>query len=323
VNLNRWLLLGSGVLVLALVGGAAFGWATWTAQEYEKDFDRWLSEQRPRANAKAGVPDWAFGYWYKVDPQDLKDQASGCDEVRAARPALAAATGKLPRITELPIDWLSPTYGKAVDRDHRRAQVVKAFGDAADHVLKQMERDCGFLGEVLRFDVRSDAQWEKSIQLVDPESEPYCGELDGCIPVDAARRQRFASALAKSHDHQRSTESLFRSDECGSTSYGAACEDVADAMDRHLDADDEYLRQVRALTASSSGFAVNQTAKRADRAFARSEKTVRRILTKQVPGVEVFADFAEDPTSPDAFLLAAAHVRLRGLLDERTALTRL
>src|SRR5687768_13380857 len=101
VNLKRWLLLGAGVLVLVLVGGGAYGWATWTAKEYEKDFDRWASEVRPEANGSVRIPIATFGYWYPIGKQELKAQADGCDEVRAGRPALAAATEKLPRLTEL------------------------------------------------------------------------------------------------------------------------------------------------------------------------------------------------------------------------------
>ena len=317
-----WLLLGAGVLVVA-VGAGAFGWATWTAKEYESDFDRWASDVRPKANGSVRIPIGAFGFSYPIGDQELKSQAGGCDEIRAGRPALASATGKLPRITNLPVDWLSPAYGEAVDQDRRRARVVKAFSDSATSTLRQMELDCAFDGKVLRLQSRSDAQWEKSDQLADPRSAPSCGRKGGCIPVDADRRRRFASALTKSHDHQRSIESLFRTNECESSSFGTACEGVADAMDRYLDVDNEYIRQVRALTASSSGFAVNQAVDRYDKAFKKYEKTLRRLLTKQFPGVEDFGDFKNDPTSADAFLLAMSNLHVRELLDERTAMRKL
>jgi len=304
---------------VALIAGV-FGWATWTAKTYESDFDRWTSEQRPKANGSVRIPVAAFGYWYPVEDQEVKDQAGGCDEVRAGRPALAAATGKFPRITKLPVDWLGPEYAKAVDRDQRRARTVKAFIDAATPVLKQMERDCAFNGSVLRLESLSAAQWEKSDKLADPESAPFCGEEEGCIPDDAVRRRKFASALSKANDYQRSEESLFRTDECTSTSFGAACKDVADAMNRWLDADSAYIWQVRALTATSSVFAVNQAGDRADRADKRFEKTLRRLLSKQFPGVEDTAEFTDDPTSPDAFLAGVTRLRIQELLDERTAL---
>ena len=320
MNLKRWLLLGAGVLVLVLVGGGAYGWATWTAQEYEKDFDRWASDVRPKANGSVRVPIAAFGYWYPIGKQELKSQADGCEEARAGRPALTAATGKLPRLTKLPVDWLSPAYSKAVERDHQRARVVKAFSDAAVPALRQMERDCTFDGKILRSKSLSDAQWDKGDKLADPESAPSCGEKDGCIPLDEGRRRKFAVALTKSNDHERAIESLFRAKECGSTSFGVACEDVADAMDRWLDAQDEYNRQVRALTATSSGFAVNQAGDRADRAYKKYEKALKRILPKQFPGVEDTIDFKDDPTSPDAFLSGATNLRVRELLDERTAM---
>jgi len=307
---------------VALVAGA-FGWATWTAKEYESDFDRWASDVRPKANGSVRLPIGAFGFSYPIGDQELKSQAGGCDEIRAGRPALASSIGKLPRITNLPVDWLSPAYGKAVDQDRRRARVVKAFSDAATTTLRQMERDCAFDGKVLRLQSRSDAQWDKSDQLADPESAPFCGEKEGCIPGDADRRRRFASALTKSHEHLRSIESLFRTNECESSSFGAACEGVADAMDRFLDVDKEYIRQVRALTATSSGFAVNQEVARSDRAFKKYEKTLRRILPKQFPGVEDFDEFKNDPTSTDAFLSAANNLHVRELLDERTAMRKL
>ena len=320
MSLKRWLLLGAGVLVLALVGGAAFGWATWTANEYEKDFDRWASDVRPKADGSVRIPIATFGYWYPIGDEELKSQADGCDEVRTGRPALAAATGKLPRLAQLPVDWLSPAYSTAVDRDHRRARVVKAFNDAAESVMRQLERDCAFDGKVLRFMSLSDAQWDKSGELADPESAPSCGEKDGCIPLEAGQRRKFAVALVKSSDQARAVESLFRAKECGSTSFGVACEDLADAMDRWLDAQDEYNRQVRALTASSSGFAVNQAGDRADRALKKYRKTLRRMLPKRFPGVEDFADFTEDPASADAFLSAMNNMRVRQLLDERNAM---
>ena len=316
--MRRWLLLGAGVLVLVLVGGGAYGWATWTAQEYEKDFDRWASDVRPKANGSVRIPVATFGYWYPIGKQELKAQAGGCDEVRAGRPALAAATGKLPRLARLPVGWFSPAYGKALDRDERRARIVKAFSDAAEPVLKQLERDCAFDGTVLRLDARRDAQWDKAEQLADAAN--VCGYEDGCIPVDAARRGKFARALDRAVDRQRDVESLYRANECASTSFGAACEDVADAMDRHLDAEDEYIRQVRALTAASSGFAVNQAADRSARADKKYRKTLRRMLTKQVPGVEDFTDFTDDPSSVDGFLAAVNNLRIRELRDERNAM---
>ena len=304
---------------MALIAGA-FGWATWTAKEYESDFDRWASEVRPKANVSVRVPVAAFGYLFPIGDQELKRQAGGCDEVRASRPALAGATSKLPRVTELPVRWLSPAYDKAVDRDHRRARIVKAFSDAAEPVLRQMERDCAFDQKVVRLQARSHAQWDKADKLADPESAPFCGEEEGCIPDDAVRRRKFASALSKANDYQRSEESLFRTDECTSTSFGAACKDVADAMNRWLDADSAYIWQVRALTATSSVFAVNQAGDRADRADKRFEKTLRRLLSKQFPGVEDTAEFTDDPTSPDAFLAGVTRLRIQELLDERTAL---
>ena len=320
VNLKRWLLLGAGVLVLVLVGGGAYGWATWMATEYEKDFDRWASEVRPEANGSVRIPIAAFGYWHPIGKQELKSQADGCDEVRAGRPALAAATEKLPRLTKLPVDWLSPEYRKAVDHDERRARILKAFSDAAEPILRQLERDCDFDGKVLRLDSMSGVQWDKADKLADPASAPLCGDKDGCIPEDAARRRKFAFALAKANDHQRSVESLFRTDECRSSSFGAACEDVADAMDRWIDAEGAYIFQVRALTASSSGFAVNQAGDRADRALKKYRKTLRRMLPKQFPGVEEFTDFTDDPTSADGFLSAVNNLRVRELLDERNAM---
>lgn len=303
-----------------LLGAGTFGWATWTAKTYESDFDRWASDERPKANGSVRIPIAAFGYWYPIGKQELKDQAGGCDEVRAGRPALVAAIGKMPRVTNLPVDWLGPAYGKAVDRDHRRARVVKAFSDAATSILRQMERDCAFDGKVLRLESLSGVQWDKADKLADPASAPLCGDKDGCIPDDAARRRKFASALAKANDHERSVESLFRTDECGSSSFGAACEDVADAMDRWIDAQGAYIFQVRALTATSGGFAVNQAGDRADRAYKKYEKTLRRILPKQFPGVEDVADFTDDPTSADGFLSAVSNMRVRELLDERTAM---
>ena len=318
VNLKRWLLLGAGVLVLVLVGGGAYGWATWTAKEYEKDFDRWASDVRPEANGSVRIPIATFGYWYPIGKQELKSQADGCDKVRAGRPALAAATEKLPRLTELPVDWLSPAYGKAVDHDRQRARVVKAFSDAAIPVLRQMERDCAFDGKVLRLDARRDTQWDKVDKLADPSS--VCGYKDGCIPVDVARRQRFATASEKAVDHQRAVESLYRSKECASTSYRPACEDVADAMDRFLDREAEYNRQVRALTASSTGFAVNQAADRSERAYKKYGKSLRRMLPKRFPGIEEFTDFRDDPTSADGFLSAVNNLRVRDLRDERNAM---
>jgi hypothetical protein len=317
VRSRGWLLLGAVVLVVAL-GTGAFGWATWTAKEYEKDFDRWASDVRPKANGSARVPVAAFGHWHPIEDQDLKDQADGCDEVRAGRPALAAATEKLPRLTELPVRWLSPEYDKAVDRDRRRAQVVKAFSDAANPVLRQMQRDCAFDGKVLRLDARRDTQWDKVDKLADPSS--VCDYKDGCIPVDVARRQRFATASEKAVEHQRAVESLYRSKECASTSYGPACEDVADAMDRFLDREDEYNRQVRALTASSTGYAVNQAADRSERAYKKYRKTLRRVLPKQFPGVEDTNDFKVDPTSVDAYLSGVNNLRVRELLDVRNAM---
>jgi hypothetical protein len=319
VRSRGWLLLGAVVLVVAL-GAGAFGWATWTAKEYESDFDRWASDVRPKANGSVRVPIAAFGYWYPISKKELKAQADGCDEIRARRPALAAATEKLPRLTELPARWLSPEYDKAVDRDRRRARVVKAFSDAANPVLRQMQRDCAFDGKVLRLDARRDAQWDKSDKLADPATAPYCEHKDGCIPEDALRRQRFAAALTKANNHLRATESLYRTKECESTSFGAACEDVADAMDRFLDLDDEYNRQVRALTASSTGFTVNQAADRSERAYKKYRKTLRRMLPKQFPGVEDSIDFKDDPTSADAFLFGVTNLRVRELLDEGTAM---
>jgi hypothetical protein len=109
-------------------------------------------------------------------------------------------------------------------------------------------------------------------------------------------------------------------DECASTSFGASCDDVADAIDRYLKAEDEYVRQVRALTAASSGFAVNQAGDRADRAYKKYRKTLRRMLPKQFPGVEDTIDFKDDPTSADAFLFGVTNLRVRELLDERTAM---
>lgn len=308
------------MLVLALVVGGAFGWATWTAKEYEKDFDRWASDVRPKANGSVRVPIAAFGYWHPIGKQELKAQAGGCDEVRAGRPALAAATGKMPRVTNLPVDWLSPAYGKAVDHDRRRARVVKAFVDAADPVLRQLERDCAFNGKVLRLEARRDAQWDKSDKLADPEGTSFCTYKEGCIPDDSARRQRFASVLAKASEHQRAAESLYRSKECRSSSFGDACDDVADAMDRVLDADDKYLREVRALTAASSEFAVNQAADKSKRAYKKYAKTLRRMLPKRFPGIEDFTDFKDDPTSVDAFLSGVTNLRVRELLDERNAM---
>lgn len=322
MNSRRWLLFGAGVLIVAL-GAGAFGWATWTAKEYERDFDRWASEQRPKVNGSVRIPIAAFGHSYPIGDLELKSQAGGCDEVRAGRPALAAATGKLPRITGLPVDWLGPAYGKAVDRDHRRARIVKAFSDAAAPVLRQMERDCAFNGRVLRLDARRDAAWDRSDKLADPESAPFCGEPDGCIPDDPVRLRKFAAALTKFVDHYRAAESLYRTNECRSSSFGTSCEDVADAMDRYLDAQEEYGRQVHALTASSSGFAVNQAGDKSDRAYKKYEKTLRRMLPKQFPGVEDFADFKDDPTSVDAFLSAVNNLHVRELLDERTSMREL
>jgi hypothetical protein len=322
VRSRGWLLLGAAVLIVAM-GAGAFGWATWTANEYESDFDRWASEQRPKVNGSARIPITAFGHSAPIGDQELKSQAGGCEEIRASRPALRAATGKMPRVTKLPVEWLSPAYGKAVDRDHRRARVVKTFSDEAGQVLRQMERDCAFEGKVLRLSARSDAQWAKANQLADPQTAPYCGVKDGCIPVDTVRRRKFASAWAKSVDHQHAVESLYRADECESTSFGTACEGVADAIDRYLESEDEYVRQVRALTVSSSGFAVNQAVERSERAFKKYEKTLRRMLTKQFPGVEKYGEFKDDPTSADAFLSAMSNMRVRELLDERTAMRNL
>ncbi len=300
------------------LGAGAFGWATWTAKEYESDFDRWASNVRPKANGSVRVPLATFGYWYPIGKQELKAQAAGCDEVRDGRPTLAAAIDKLPRLTGMPARWLSPGYDKAADRDRRRARIVKAFSDAANPLLRQMERDCAFDGKVLRLDSRRDAQWDRVEELSEPAS--VCGYKDGCIPVDAARRQRFASASEKAVDHQRAVESLYRTDECESTSFGAACDDVADVLDRFLDVEDEYNRQVRALTASSSGFAVNQAADRSERAYKKYRKTLRRMLPKQWPGVEDTTDFKDDPTSVDAFLSGVNSLRIRELLDERNAM---
>jgi len=322
VRSRGWLLLGAGVLVVALVAGT-FGWATWAAKTYESDFDRWDSEERRHVNGSVRIPISAYGYWYPIGDQELKEQAGGCDEVRALRPALVAATGKMPRVTNLPVDWLGPAYGKAVDRDHRRARIVKSFSDAATSVLKQMERDCAFDGKVLRLESLSGVQWDKADKLALPASSPLCGDKEGCIPYDAARRRKYASALVKANDHQRSVESLFRTDDCGRTSFGAACEDVADAMDRWIDAQGAYNWQVRALTATTSGFAVNKAGNRADRAYRKFEKTLRRILPKQYPGVEDVTDFKDDPTSTDAFLSAVTSLRVEKLHDARTALRKL
>jgi hypothetical protein len=91
-------------------------------------------------------------------------------------------------------------------------------------------------------------------------------------------------------------------------------------MDRWIDAQGAYIFQVRALTATSSGFAVDQAGDRADRAYKKYEKALRRILPKQFPGVEDVADFTDDPTSADGFLSAVSNLRTKNLTNEREAL---
>lgn len=320
VRSRRWLLPVVGVLILVVIGGGAFGWATWTAHVYERDFDRWRSDHKPKVTSNARIPVKAFGYRSGYEDRDVQAQADGCDEVRASRTTLVEGAEKLPRIADLPVDWLSPAYREAAGLDRQRARVVEIWRDSADTVLRQMERDCTFGGEVMQLESRRDAELERADELADPKSAPSCGEDGGCIPIDAEKRRKFASALEKAGDHQRSGESLYRSAECASSSYGAACEDVADAMSRRIDADQEYVREVRAITAASSGFAVNQAADRADRAFARYEKSMRRLMSEQNPGAAEREAFKDDPTYADTFLLGVSLSRLEELLDERKAM---
>ena len=321
-----WIAAAGGLVVLVLLTVGAFAWATRIAHDYEKDFKQWNTQQKFKLTARTAADESLFGYDGNVDSdidvKDVKVHPVRCEGIEGAGKIMASAAEQRPRPAVLPLKWLSPSYRKAVTADHQRSRVVNAYLAPAKDVLTVLRRDCGFEAKVLRYTAQSDVLGTKVEAITDPGADPSCG-TGGCIPDEPKKLRKYSSLLQQRNDVERQAVAMFRTDECTTTSYGDTCAEVAALWTRVIDSDSAFNREVAKLKASPGYATVDSAGAEAELQIKKWEKKMRKILTRQYPGVEKVHDFAESPADFDTFLGAVAYLEKVGLKEKRDRLTAL
>ena len=86
-----------GLLVLLVVALAAVGWSAWITHTYERDFDRWVKNEKSELTSTASfTPISAMDYPGAVNTDDRQAQEAGCAELGPAREKREAAAAALP-----------------------------------------------------------------------------------------------------------------------------------------------------------------------------------------------------------------------------------
>jgi len=310
----------ASLLVLLVVALVAVGWSAWITHSYERDFDRWVKDEKSQLMSTASfTPILAMDYPGEPNTDDRQAQEAGCAELGPAREKRKVAAAALPDIADWPLlPRLNPAYGRALDRDERRHRLVGSYRAEADKVLAAMQRDCAFdtkyLAAIQQYnDLIADA--DKLLDPKGPQGGGYvCDFKEGCIPLDAQKEKSYERLMTKATRHEKSKLlSLYQAESCEHTSYGAACAKIADEYEAALKVDQAYNR----LIVPGSYSEINAAVERSDKAWKRFDRQSAKILESQHPELRSVSNFTDYPSDADAFFAGLAQLKIRELLSRR------
>ncbi len=264
---KKWVVgIVAGVVTALVLGGAAYGVKAKgdsRAEEHAKALNAWNDQK----NDLLGAPSEANRVlWELYDDSTTKEslakQKAACDDVVTLQKKAAKNAAAVPKESDSFFKLLSSAERDAIKDSKARVKAVKAYEKAASAVLEQLHRDCSWnirTNSVKEGDSGAKKIFDEADSLMlkagHSEGSYYCpsGKID-CIPVTAAKRERYAKLILKAVkvDKDYTTKKFFVPGQCDITSYAKLCDALQKNLESYYGSIEDYSDIFKAVAPSDS-----------------------------------------------------------------------